>query len=352
MFCFVLFSCNNTQDKILPTERDLVESVYASVTIQPDSLYQVYAIVAGILDQNLVEEGTRVHKDQALIQIINNTPKLNSDNAKLTLQLAQQNYNGSSAILKGIKDQIHAVELKYKNDSLNYFRQKKLWDQNIGSKVTYDTKKLNYELSQNSLRLLHNTYNRTQNELRTALIQAQNNYQSTLINTRDFTVKSKINGKVYALFKEPGEIVNTMEPIAVIGSETNFIIELLIDEVDIVRLQKGQELVIKLDAYANQVFKGHISKIYPKKDERNQTFKVEATFIQAPDVLYPGLSGEGNIIIATKEKVLTIPVAYLMDGNQVKTDNGFITVTTGLQNMEYVEIQSGLSKGTYIYKPE
>ena len=28
-----------------------------------------------------------------------------------------------------------------------------------------------------------------------------------------------------------------------------------------------------------------ISKIYPKKDERNQTFKVEAIFINPPDVL-------------------------------------------------------------------
>ena len=56
----VVFSCANKQDKVLPTQRALTESVYSSVTIQPDSLYQVYAIVSGIIDVNLVEEGDLV----------------------------------------------------------------------------------------------------------------------------------------------------------------------------------------------------------------------------------------------------------------------------------------------------
>lgn len=49
--CLLLFSCSKTKDKILPIQKNLTESVYASVTIQPDSLYQAYAIVAGILDK-------------------------------------------------------------------------------------------------------------------------------------------------------------------------------------------------------------------------------------------------------------------------------------------------------------
>lgn len=69
-------SCENKQEKILPIERPLTELVYASVTIRPDSLYQAYAIVAGILDANLVEEGDLFVKNEAWFQKINNTPKL------------------------------------------------------------------------------------------------------------------------------------------------------------------------------------------------------------------------------------------------------------------------------------
>lgn len=350
---FLLFaSCSKEKDKILPTERPLTESVYSSVTIQPDSMYQVYSAVAGIVESNLVEEGDLVFKDDPLIQIINQTPKLNTQNARLSLDLAKANYDGRAAILSGIQEEIASATLKNKNDSINFFRQKNLWNQKIGSKADYDTKKLTYDLSRSNLTLLKSKYERTKNELRTAVKQAQNSYQASLINTKDFTIKSKINGKVYALNKEPGEIVTTMEPLASVGSTTNFVVELLVDEVDIVRIKQGQEIVVTLDAYNAQVFTGRVSKIYPKKDERNQTFKIEAQFNDKPEVLYPGLSGEANIIIAQKDKTLTIPREYLTEENQVRTDDGLMPVTLGLKNMEYVEILSGLTKNTYIYKPE
>ena len=348
----IIFSCSKEQDKILPTETTLTESVYSSVTIQPDSLYQAYAIVAGILDANLVDEGALVLKGETIMQIINNTPKLNSQNAKFALDLAKENYNGSAAILSSIEEEIAAAKLKYKNDSINYFRQKNLWDNNIGSKAEFDARKLNYDLASNNLKLLSSKYNRTKNELLTTVKQAQNNYQTSLITTKDFAVNSKINGKVYALYKEPGEIITTMEPLAAIGSATNFIIEMLVDEVDIVQISEEQDVLINLDAYADKVFKGKVSKIYPQKDQRNQTFKVEAIFENPPEVLYPGLSGEANIVIATKNKVLSIPKSYIIDGNKVKTDDGLVTITTGLQNMELIEVLTGIAKDTYIYNPE
>ena len=350
--CLVLISCSKKADKIFPKETNLVESVYSSVTIQPDSLYQVYAIVSGILDQNLVTEGDIIIKDTPILKIINNTPVLNTQNAKLALDLALENYSGSTTVLNGLKDDIETATLRYKNDSINFYRQKNLWNQKIGSKVDYDTKKLNFEISANNLRTLKNNYSRTKNELITAFKQAQNNYQTSLINTKDFTIKSKINGKIYALNKEPGEIVTTMEPLASIGSATNFIIEMLVDEVDIVRISENQEVIITLDAYNNAVFKGRVSKIYPKKDDRNQTFKIEAVFNKAPNTLYPGLSGEANIIIAKKDNVLTIPKTYLIDNDKVKTDEGIIRIGTGLQNLELIEVRSGITKNTYIYKPE
>ncbi|MDU8885689.1 efflux RND transporter periplasmic adaptor subunit [Yeosuana sp. MJ-SS3] len=347
----LITSCSNRLDGILPTARSLTESVYSSVTIQPDSMYQAYAIVAGILEANMVEEGDTVSIGDPLVQIINSTSKLNAQTAKLALDLARENYNGKATILMGIQDQINTAILKYKNDSLNYFRQKKLWEQNIGSRIDYDTKKLNYDLASNNLLTLNNNYQRTKNELQTLVKQSENNYRAALIGSKDFTVKSKINGKVYALYKEPGEIVSSMDPLVSIGSASDFLVEMLVDEVDIVKIKVGQNVLIHLDAYYGEVFNGVVSKIYPEKDQRNQTFKIEAVFIKPPQVLYPGLSGEANIVISKKESVLVIPKAYLIDGNKVITNEGLVTVTLGIQNMKDIEVQSGLTGDTYIYKP-
>lgn len=352
LLLILVLSCNTKNEAILPQKIDITESVYSSVTVQPDSLYQAYATVGGLLDKNLVDEGDAVTKGQPIVQIINNTPQLNTQNAKLSLELARQNYRGNAAVLKGIEDEIEAAMLQFKNDSINYFRQKNLWEQNIGAKATYDAKKLNYELSQKNLEQLKRRYDRTRNELRTALEQAENSYQASLINTGDFTIESKINGKVYALYKNPGEIVNTMEPVAAVGSSDAFVIEMLVDEVDIVKVSEGHKVLITLDAYNNKVFTGKVSKIYPKKDERNQTFMVEAVFDDAPEVLYPGLSGEANIVIAQKENVLTIPKSYLIEENKVRTENGITEITLGIESIDKVEVVSGIDENTKIYKPE
>ena len=351
-FAAVFISCTDKEEKTLPSVTDITELVYSSVTIQPDSLYQAYASVHGILDKNFVEEGDSVKKGTPLLQIINSNPKLNTENAKLSFELAQKNYNGSAAILSSIEEEIKSATLKMTNDSINYCRQKNLWGQQIGSKIEYDTKKLTYELSANSLSLLKNKYDRTREELSIRLQQAKNNYKTSVITTKDFTINSKINGKVYGLYKNPGEIVNTLEPIAAVGSATVFVVEMLVDEVDIVKIKENQKAIITLDAYNGEVFTAKVSKIYPKKDERNQTFMVEALFDKSPEVLYPGLSGEANIIIAQKKGVLTIPKEYLIDDTKVKTEKGTVEIAIGLQSMDTVEVLSGITKDTWIYKPE
>lgn len=349
---FLVFSCGNNREKILPTKTRITESVYSSVTIQPDSLYQVYSAVAGILEKNLVEEGDTVERGSPILQIINKTPKLNAQNAQLNLQLARENYSGNNTVLKGLRDEIQAAELKKINDSINFFRQKNLWEQRIGSQVEYENRKLAFELATKNLQLLKNSYERVRKELKTKLQQAENNYASTLITTNDFRVTSKINGKVYGLFKNPGELVSTIEPLASIGSSDTFLVEMLVDEVDIVKLKEGQQTLITLDAYDNELFEASVRKIYPRKDERTQTFKIEAVFTDPPAVLYPGLAGEGNIIIAQKEDVLTIPRAYIIGTDQVETEDGLVQISLGLQDLERAEVLSGLDANTYILKPK
>ena len=95
-----------------------------------------------------------------------------------------------------------------------------------------------------------------------------------------------------------------MEPLASVGNDSIFSIEMRVDEVKIVKLKMGQKALITLDAYRLEVFTARIRKIYPRKDERSQTFKVESLFDSPPEILYPGLAGEGNIVIAEKENAL------------------------------------------------
>ncbi|MFM1877908.1 MAG: hypothetical protein RLZZ241_774 [Bacteroidota bacterium] len=352
LLALLLTACGEKEQFITPDRQTIVESVYASATVQPEGMYRAFAAVTGILEANLVEEGDLVRPGTTLIKVSNHAPELNSQNAKLQMNLAESSYLGTNSSLKDLANQIKIAELTYRDDSLNLERQQKLWNQKIGSLATYENRKLSFERSKNILAQLKSEYNRLEIELRTKMAQARNTYAASKANTEDFYVKSTLNGKVYALFKEPGEVVMPNEPLAMLGSPDTFLIELLVDEVDVVRIALEQHVLISLDAYGNQVFEAKISKIYPQKDQRSQTFRVEAQFREAPKTLYPGLSGEANIIIDQRENALTIPRSYLIGKDSVRTIKGLKKIETGLRTLDRIEVRSGLNPYDKLILPE
>jgi len=345
-------SCRKERDTIKPTLQPITESVYSSVTIQPDSFYAVYASVSGLVDHCLVTEGDLIKREEGLMQIISTTADLAAENQRLEWQQVKANYDGQATVLREISSEVSAAQLAFQHDSINFARQKRLFTQKIGSASEYERRKLAYETSLLRLNSLQNNYERTRDELETRLTQARNQYENSLIKHQDHTVKSMIDGKVYALLKKPGELVSPQEPIAYVGSADRFVIEMQVDEIDITHIRYGQNVLIVLDAYEGQWFEAKISKIFPRMEPRLQTFQVEALFTSQPPVLYAGLTGEANIIIKTKEEAITIPLEYLQEDHQVQTTEGWEPVTTGLQNLEFVEITTGLDTNCTLIKPE
>ncbi len=168
----------------------------------------------------------------------------------------------------------------------------------------------------------------------------------------DFLLRSFFDGKVYEIRKKVGELVIQQEPIAYVGDKNIFIIELQIDEVDIARIKIGQRLIVSFDALGKKPFEATVSKIYPKMDLKMQTFKIEANFINQPDNLYPGFTGEGNVLIQKIDNALTIPTEYLINGNKVLTENGEKSVKIGLKTLNKVQILSGIDAKTRLTKPD
>lgn len=345
-------SCGSKEEPIVPEKGNITASVYASVTVWPDSMYRVYASVSGILEKHLVEEGDSVRPGAPLMHLTDATPRLSAENARLQMELARQYYSGASTPLKDLEVQIKTAELTFRDDSINFRRQEKLWSQQIGSLADFENRKLAYERSGNQLQRLRSEYARLKKDLKSQMIQAQNTYQSSVVKTSDYTLRSTIKGKVYALYKEPGEGVIPNEPLALLGSPDVFLAELLVDEIDIVQIQEGQLALVTLDAYPETVFETRVTKIYPQKDARSQTFTVEVRFEKPPDVLYPGLSGEANIIIAQRENVLTIPKDYLVGRDSVRTLQGMRKIVTGIETLDRVEIREGIEAGTKLLRPQ
>lgn len=347
----VITACTEKQEEIRPQISDLTESIYASVSIQPEDDYLVYTSTSGILEKVFIDEGDEIKKGQILAKVTTTNPVINRDNARLSVELAREKYYGTSNTLSSINNEIEQLEEQVRLDSLNYFRQKNLWNQSIGSRSELENKQLKFELTKKKIAGLKKKFKQTEVELENNYKKSQNALKKAQSDFNDYLIKAKMDGMVYSLLKNEGELISPQEPLAKIGKSDRFLIDMRIDEVDISKVIIGQQILITLDAYQGEVFEGKITKIFPQKDERTQTFKVEGQFDQAPKVLYAGLSGEANIIYAQKENVISIPMEYLIDNQKVKTVDGETIVKPGIKTMDRVEILSGIDTSTHILKP-
>lgn len=346
----ILGGCKETVESTSPLKENITESVYASGTLKSKNQYQVFSTVNGLLARVWVDEGDTVKKGSPLFTILNEASKLTRENAQLAADLADIRTNQGK--LDELKLNINLAKSRLQNDSLLMVRQQDLWSQNLGSKVEVERAQLNFQNSKTAYSAAQLRYTDEKRRLDILSKQAQKNLQISQSNESDFTVTSNINGKIYSLLKEQGEMVNTQTALAIIGDATDFIIELQVDEYDITVIRPGQQVKISMDSYKGQVFDALITKINPILNERTKTATVEAVFVNPPSALYPNLSLEANIVLQVKENVLTLPRQYILNDQYVINMAGdTLTIKTGVKDYLKAEILEGVSEQDVLIRP-
>jgi multidrug efflux pump subunit AcrA (membrane-fusion protein) len=346
----LLMGCNNHKETTTPTRSNITESVYASGIVKSENQYEVFAQINGKVETIFVKEGDFVKKGQALFQLENVNTKLSAANAAITA--LANDYQRNNEKLIDAKNAIELAKNRLTNDSLSLARQQELWSKNIGSKVELEQKELNFENAKVNLKKSEVTFKDLKRQLKLTSDQSKNNLQIAQSAKDNLIIKSEVEGYIYKINVKQGELATAIEPIAIVGKK-NFIVEFNVDEFDIVKIEKGQKVIIRMDSYKNQIFEAKINFISPMMDKQTRSFRVEALFTEEPKVLYPNLTLEANIIIHEKKNALTIPSAYLQNESSVILENGSVQkVQIGLKDYSTVEILTGIDESTKIILPE
>jgi multidrug efflux pump subunit AcrA (membrane-fusion protein) len=345
----VISACNKKEEFIYPTKENITESIYASGNIKSLNQHQIFATTIGNIKKIYVKEGDKVNIGDTLLIIENDKQEINRNIAKLNLE------NSSIESNKNKLDELNYIyeqtKIKFSNDSMLFQRQKNLREKEANSKFEYEQSELNFKnskINSETALLRLNDYKR-QVKFNTA--QSLNSLKLNNNLVGDNVIISSVNGTIYNISKKVGELVNQQAALITIGDSQDFYIELQIDEYDISRIQLDQRVFLGLDSYKNQVFEGKVSRVLPYMNERTKSFTVEVLFTTKPQTLYPNLTVEANILIQKKENILTLPRNYLINDEFVKTENDEkIKVKTGIKDLEKIEILSGVSEKTKIYK--
>ncbi len=349
-FVMLLASCKDKTEKTKPDVGPITESIYASGTIKSKDQYQAFATVNGIIEKIYVTEGDTVKKGDAILLISNEAQKLSKENAELAARFAD--YNANQGKLNEAKQFVELAKSKMKNDSALFFRQKALWQDQVGTKVELEQRELAYQNSRTAYFSSLVKLDDLKKQLDLSSEQSKNNLLISSKLENDFTLKSEIDGIVYSINKTVGELVGLQTPLAVIGHANNFVLEMQVDEYDIFKVQLGQQVLVTMDSYKGKVFEARISKINPLMNERSKTFLIEAEFVKAPERLYPNTTFEANIVVTSKEKALLIPRNYLINDSMVQlSNNEKVKVVTGLKDYQKIEIISGIKAEDELMKP-
>jgi len=145
-----------------------------------------------------------------------------------------------------------------------------------------------------------------------------------------------------------------------IPSQNKMKAKVIVDEVDISSIAKGQHAEIELDAVPDTTFKGSVTEIaalaYKDRNTKKNVFDVEINIDSTDSRLKPGMTAHCRIIVKKLENVLAIPIdAVNSEGENsivyLKNDSRKI-IKTGISNSDFIVVEDGLEDGDIIKLPE
>jgi len=345
LFSFLLIGCNRDKT-VQPQQKSIVEAVYASGYLVPERQYKVYALADGYITNVLKDAGDTVKRGEGILQIQSDVVSARYAASNSALELAQLNAGENSPVLSEQRSRLRSAQLKYSNDSLNFSRIKNMFEAGAVPQSQFDQAKLSFEVAAADVKSVTESYRKLREQLSVELKNAQSTVAGSAYDMNNYLVKSMMDGIVYDVTKRAGEAVRKNDLIAIVGDGDKKILELTIDQQDVGRVKRGQEVIVKMDVTGGTVYKATVTKVYPNMNQNDQSFRVDAEFVQPYELPFANTSVEANIVINQKDNALVIPKEALLPGNEVqikslKGDRRKVKI--GIENLEFVEVLEGVT---------
>lgn len=169
----------------------------------------------------------------------------------------------------------------------------------------------------------------------------------------DYTITAPMDGVVLRRDGEVGEIAEVGQILFRVGVLRPLQVVAEVNEEDIPRVNVGQKVLFRTDAFPAQQLEGKVNEITPMGDAVAKTFRVKIA-LSNDTPLKPGMSLEANIVTREKPDALLVPAdslrdnaVFVVDGNRVRRRE----VTVGIRGTRVVEILSGLQEGNRVASP-
>ncbi|QCX37157.1 efflux RND transporter periplasmic adaptor subunit [Aureibaculum algae] len=275
------------------------------------NLLVIYPEYNGILSKIYVKEGQKVSKGQLLAKI---------DDGGLSQQLSQ-------------------IQIQADLAKTTFERQKRLWDQNIGSEIQYLQAKSTYESQTESVNQMKQQLGKT-------------------------NIRAPFSGVIDDIITEQGSVVAAgQSQLMRIINLDNMYIETDVPESYISNVTKGKDVTVNFPVLGQEI-KTTIRQAGDFINPANRTFKVEVAVPNKDKSIKPNLTAKLKINDYTNEKAVLIPQSIISenaDGEQyiyIVTDKNAkeegvakkVIIKTGKTQGDVIEVLEGIESGSEIIK--
>ncbi len=273
---------------------DIRVAVEAAGGIEPVTTVEVKSKASGEILELHVDTGDTVESGTLLARIDQRMLKNSLDQAKASLEV-------SRAELANAESQLERIQKLYEQESLS---------------------KADYEQS-----LLQHAASRSQ------VVRGEIQVENAEIALEDAVVKAPISGTVIERLVEQGQVISS--PMGDVGGGTLLLqmadlsrvrVRMLVDEIDIGKVQPGTIAQVNVAAYPTRSFEGAVLKVEPQASpQQNVTmFPVLIDLDNREGLLKPGMNAEVELVVADRTDVLTIPNAALRTEGDVYAAGGVV----------------------------
>lgn len=348
----IIMTACQQQETTQPVRKDIDTAVFASGYVEQENIYTVSAKVEGILTSIPIKEGDEVKKNTLIAKLENDLQSNQLQDAQFVLTDAMEDASIDSPKRQQLEAQIEQATKQLTFDQENYQRYQALWEKKSVSRIEYEKTELQLKASENNLKALQQSYQDLESDLEMHAQRGRVQVSTQQIMLNDYQLTTGASGTVIHIYKKQGELVRRGEAVAQVASGS-YVLTLFISEEDITQIKLGQHIAVRVNTYPNTVFPAQVTKILPGFNQMEQSYIIEAQFLQQPEMMFSGTQLQANIETGTKKNVLVIPTEYLTKGNVVHLADGTTRkVVTGLKNNGWTEIIAGLSEAETLYKPQ
>jgi membrane fusion protein, multidrug efflux system len=229
-------------------------------------------------------------------------------------------------------------------------------DREFENNLQIEGKKLNLELAENNYKKQQSLYDKggvTQTELKNSSIQfvnARYSYENAEIQQSKMSVRAPFDGVIVELpYHTDGVRIDQGQALLKIMQYDKLLMDVKLPEKHLSEVTMNQMVQIANYNVAKDTIYGKISQISPVINADTRTFQSVLQIDNEKRLLRPGMFIKAFILSEKRDGTIVIPketVISRQDGKVVFTvENGIATekkITTGLENMDVIEVVSGL----------